>query len=169
MMVSRIAKALEALVEWAGRLCDYFVLAMVFVITVNVVLRYVFSFGWIWAQQLEWHFMFPITLIGMSYALKHGEHVRVDILYDRYPERWKEIVNVATGFAAIFVGLAMIYLALPYVAKSFAIMESSYERGGVPYRFVIKGLIPVGFGLLAVQGLAMILLNLLRLAGRTKP
>jgi TRAP-type C4-dicarboxylate transport system permease small subunit len=47
----------------------------------NVLLRYGFSLGWIWAQELEWHLLVPICLFGMSYALRHGEHVRVDILF----------------------------------------------------------------------------------------
>ena len=47
----------------------------------NVLLRYGFSLGSIWAQELEWHLMAPICLFGMSYALRHGEHVRVDVLF----------------------------------------------------------------------------------------
>ena len=46
----------------------------------NVLLRYVFNTGSVWSQELEWHLMAPICLFGMSYALRHGEHVRVDVL-----------------------------------------------------------------------------------------
>ena len=50
----------------------------------NVLLRYVFSIGSVWAQELEWHLMVPICLFGMSYALRHGEHVRVDVLFQYF-------------------------------------------------------------------------------------
>ena len=38
----------------------------------------------IWAQELEWHLLVPLTLVGMSYALRHGEHVRVDVLFANF-------------------------------------------------------------------------------------
>ena len=47
----------------------------------NVLLRYVFHTGSVWSQELEWHLMAPICLFGMSYALRHGEHVRVDVMF----------------------------------------------------------------------------------------
>ena len=47
----------------------------------NVLLRYGFNTGSVWSQELEWHLMSPICLFGMSYALRHGEHVRVDVLF----------------------------------------------------------------------------------------
>ena len=55
----------------------------------NVLLRYGFSLGWIWAQELEWHILVPICLFGMSYALLHGEHVRVDVLFQSFSPRTK--------------------------------------------------------------------------------
>ena len=47
----------------------------------NVLLRYIFHTGTVWSQELEWHLMAPICLFGMSYALRHGEHVRVDVVF----------------------------------------------------------------------------------------
>ena len=50
----------------------------------NVLLRYGFSIGSIWMQELEWHIMVPICLLGMSYALLKGEHVRVDVVFQYF-------------------------------------------------------------------------------------
>ncbi len=55
----------------------------------NVLLRYGFSIGSIWMQEFEWHIMVPICVFGMSYALLHGEHVRVDVLFQYFSPRNK--------------------------------------------------------------------------------
>ena len=54
---------------------------------VNVLLRYAFSIGSVWSQELEWHLLAPLVLFGMTYALQQGEHVRVDVFYARYSPR----------------------------------------------------------------------------------
>ena len=63
--------------------------ALALVMGANVLLRYGFSIGSIWMQELEWHIMVPICLFGMSYALLHGEHVRVDVLFQSFSPRNK--------------------------------------------------------------------------------
>ena len=63
----------------------------------NVLLRYGFSIGSIWMQELEWHIMVPICLFGMSYALLHGEHVRVDVVFQYFSPRNKHLVDVITA------------------------------------------------------------------------
>jgi TRAP-type mannitol/chloroaromatic compound transport system permease small subunit len=50
---------------------------MIALVATNVLLRYAFSFGSVWAQELEWHLLAPVILLGMSHALQRGEHVRV--------------------------------------------------------------------------------------------
>ena len=65
-----------------------------------MLLRYGFSIGSIWMQELEWHIMVPICLFGMSYALLHGEHVRVDVLFQYFSPRNKQLVDVITALSA---------------------------------------------------------------------
>jgi TRAP-type mannitol/chloroaromatic compound transport system permease small subunit len=98
--------------------------------------------------------MAPICLFGMSYALRHGEHVRVDVLYASFSERTKLLIEVISSLLAIAISIIVIWLSLRYVAYSWEIGESSANPGGIPARYLLKSLIPIGFALFLVQSVA---------------
>ena len=147
----RLEAALLIPVEWAGRLAAACGLVMVFVVAGNVLTRYGFNLSSVALQELEWHLVSPIALIGMSYAMQKGEHVRVDFLYARLPARWQAAVDLVTDFLVIGVAVTVVVLSLPYVQQSYGILEGSPDPGGLPYRWVLKAFIPLGFGLLGLQ------------------
>ena len=130
---------------------------MIGLVAVNVLLRYSLSFGSVWSQELEWHLLATIILLGMSYALQRGENVRVDVFYANFTPRAKFVVNLASGVLTLAIALLFIKLSASYVAQSWAIGETSADPGGIPYRWAVKGLIPLGFGLLALQTVGALL------------
>ena len=77
----RLADGIDDFIDFVGRITAWSSLALALVMGGNVILRYVLHTGSVWSQELEWHLMSPICLFGMSYALRHGEHVRVDVLF----------------------------------------------------------------------------------------
>ena len=158
-----VARAIDAAIDLIGRVAVWACLALVLVMAGNVLARYGFSAGTVWAQELEWHLMSPIALIGMSYALRHGEHVRVDVLYARYGKRAQAVIDLLAASLAIIVALLIIQVSLRYVGLSFAQNEGSANPGGIPFRWALKALIPIGFALFALQSLAMLLHALARL------
>ena len=83
----RIVHGIEWFIDWIGRGTSWICLAIVLVVANNVILRYLFKLGPVSLQELEWHLMSPIALIGMSYAMRHNDHVRVDIFFDRLAPR----------------------------------------------------------------------------------
>ena len=117
-------------------------------------LRYGFSLGWIWAQELEWHLLVPLTLIGMSYALRHGEHVRVDVLFVTFKDRTKLAINVISAVIAMIFSALVVWLSLAFVAQSWAIGEGSPNPGGMGALYLMKAMVPLGFALLFLQSLA---------------
>jgi TRAP-type mannitol/chloroaromatic compound transport system permease small subunit len=150
------ARRLGRLAEATGALAAIAVLALVLVMSGNVLLRYGFSAGSVWAQELEWHLMAPIALFGMVWALKRGEHVRVDVLYARFPERAKAIADILACLLGLVIAGAIVWLSQKYVGQSFANNEGSANPGGIPFRWALKALIPAGFLLLAIQYVAEI-------------
>ena len=74
----RLADGIDTFIDAIGRITAWSSFALAAVMGGNVLLRYAFHTGTVWSQELEWHLMAPICLFGMSYALRHGEHVRVD-------------------------------------------------------------------------------------------
>ena len=97
-----------------------------------MLLRYVFHTGSVWSQELEWHLMAPICLFGMSYAMLHGEHVRVDMLYASFSQRNKDLVEFITAPSLMAVSLIVIWLSIHYVMQSWNIGEGSANPGGIP-------------------------------------
>jgi TRAP-type mannitol/chloroaromatic compound transport system permease small subunit len=153
-IAAKATAAIDRGVDVVGSVFAWTSFALVLVMASNVLLRYVFAKGSVWAQELEWHLLVPICLIGMSFALRHGDHVRVDIFFARYPERLKLIIEVIGSLAFLAVALLIIWLSWRYVGQSFRQDEGSANPGGIPYRYMLKAFIPLGFGIFALQSLA---------------
>jgi len=150
-------KAIEGLIDRIGRVTLWVALAMIGLVALNVLLRYAFSFGSVWAQELEWHLLAALILLGMSYSLQRGENVRVDLFYAHYSPRTKFIVDVISIGLTFVVALIFIKLSLGYVGQSWSIDEGSPDPGGIPHRWFVKGLIPLGYVLLALQSVGAML------------
>lgn len=148
---------IERFTELTGRATSWLVLVIVVLMATNVLLRYLFSYGSVWAQELEWHLLAPLILFGMSYALLHGEHVRVDVLYANFPPRKKLYVDLLSAVLSVAISLVIIALSVKYVQQSWVIGEQSSDPGGLPYRWALKALIPLGFLFLTLQSLALAL------------
>jgi TRAP-type mannitol/chloroaromatic compound transport system permease small subunit len=150
----KLAGGIDAFVDLVGRATSWLALGLALVMGANVLLRYGFSLGFIWAQELEWHIMVPICLFGMSYALLHGEHVRVDVLYQSFSPRNKHAVDIVAAFLSIALCIIVIRLSLPYVYQSWSIGEGTANPGGIEYRYIVKSLIPIGFAILLLQSVS---------------
>jgi TRAP-type mannitol/chloroaromatic compound transport system permease small subunit len=163
------ARFLDIVVEHSGRLASWAGFALVCVMAFNVLLRYLFHTGSVAMQELEWHLMAPVSLLCIAYAIKHEGHVRVDILYGRFPPRVKQVLDVLACLAAVAFSAIIIRLSIGYVMQSYMIGETSPDPGGLPYRFILKSMIPLGFLLLLVQSLAATLRSLIPFFGGDIP
>ncbi len=146
---------IERFIDLTGRATSWLSLVIVLLMAVNVVLRYLFSYGSVWAQELEWHLLAPLILFGMSYALLHGEHVRVDVLYANFSERNKLRVDLFSALLCIVISLIIIWLSISYVQQAYVIDEKSSDPGGLTHRWLLKSLIPIGFVFLVLQSVAV--------------
>ena len=154
----RLAAALDAIAEHTGRLISWLTLAMVVATVAVVVLRYAFGQGLIWLQEsVNWMHSI-VFLLGAAYTLKSDEHVRVDVFYRGMSERRRAIVDL-TGTAVLLLPLCafLVIESWPYVAGSWRVAERSREAGGLPMLYLLKSVIPLMAGLLALQGFAVAL------------
>jgi TRAP-type mannitol/chloroaromatic compound transport system permease small subunit len=150
----RTASAIEALIDATGRLTLWLALAMIALVAVNVLLRYAMSLGSVWAQELEWHLLAAMIMLGIGHALQRGEDVRVDLFYARYGPRARWWVDLASLLLLLAMALLLFKLSLGYVAQSWVVDERSADPGGIPWRWAVKSLIPLGFGLVALHAVA---------------
>jgi TRAP-type mannitol/chloroaromatic compound transport system permease small subunit len=79
----------------------------------------------------------------------------VDIIYAQQSDRTKAVTNLIGGLLFLFpTCFLLIYSSIPFVVASVGVLEGSPDPGGLPGRFVLKAVIPVGFLLLALQGIS---------------
>jgi TRAP-type mannitol/chloroaromatic compound transport system permease small subunit len=150
----KLADGIDGFIDAVGRITAWSSFALALVMGGNVLLRYGFNTGSVWSQELEWHLMSPICLFGMSYALRHGEHVRVDVLFASFSQRNKYLVEIISAVLAMAISLIIIKLSWAYVMQSWSIGEGTANPGGISARYLLKALIPIGFALLFLQSLA---------------
>lgn len=148
--VARVERA----VDLVGRAASWLTLAIVVLMAAGVLLRYAFSIGSVWAQELEWHLLAPLVLFGMTYALLKGEHVRVDVFYARYTPRGQAAIDLLSALLAIAMAALVIRYSVQFVSQAYAIGEISSDPGGLTHRWLLKALIPLGFAVFAVQAAA---------------
>jgi len=151
-------KNIDKLTEYIGRFTALILVLLTLLVVYDALSRYLFHSGSIALQELEWHLFDFVILLGIAYALKEGSHVRVDIFYASFSPRTKAIVDI---FSQVFLVLPfsflVIYMGYDFVLQSFTQMEGSSDPGGLPYRFVVKGLMLLSFSLLILQSFSEIL------------
>lgn len=128
---------------------------LVLVILLQVVLRYGFGRGMVILEELQWHLYGLGIMIGASYALVTDSHIRVDIVQSRMSEKWKNrwelfgILFLLLPFAAV-----IFHQSLDFVYESFRVSERSDAPLGLPFRWIIKGVIPISFALLILAAIS---------------
>lgn len=153
-----IRTILDYISKTLGAFSAVLVVVLAFLILYNVISRYIFSSSVIYLQELEWHLFSIIFMLGLSYTLYSDAHVRVDIFYEKFSPIWQGIVNIL-GVLLFIVpfSLVILYTSIEPVMYAYEIKEGSPDPGGLPYRFIIKALIPLSFGLLILSSLAFII------------
>ena len=166
--MEQLAQRLQAFNNRIGRAVSWLTLVMVLVTFLVVVLRYVFNLGWIWLQESVTYMHALVFMLGAAYTLGEDEHVRVDILYNRFSERGRAWVNCLGILLLLvpFCGL-ILFTSWDYVASAWSVHEGSPQAGGLAGVYLLKTVILVMPVLLLLQGLAHFLQQLTILTRRT--
>ena len=165
-LLDALSTRIDRFSDGVGRAVSWLVLAMVLLVSYDVTMRYVFSSGSVALQELEWHLFSIIFLLGAAYTLEHDDHVRLDLFYSSrfmndYRRAWVNLIG--TLCFLIPFGVLIIVSSYPFVQQSYLHMESSPDPGGLPYRWLLKSCIPLGFALLIIQGISQALKSLRRI------
>ena len=167
--IKTITRWIDRLNEWVGSGVAWVTLGLVLVVFVDVVMRYILNKSFVFTQELEWHLFGFIFLIGAGYTLLHDGHVRVDIIYQRLGIKGRAWTNLLGVILFLIPGCIMVIsTSWQFAANSFSMMEGSPDPGGIPFRFIIKGCIPVGFTLLLLQGISLGLHSFMQIIGAEK-
>ena len=161
------ARAIDRLNEAIGVSVAWLALLTVLVEFTVVLMRYVFGVGSVKMQESIVYMHATVFMVAAGYTLLHNGHVRCDIFYAAAAPRRKALIDLIGVFIFLLPMCALIaWVASPYVAAAWAVREGSPEGSlGIPGVFLLKSIILVFAGLLALQGVALALHSVLRLAG----
>lgn len=164
------ARRIDHFSEWSGRVLYWFTLGMIGIGAFNAVARYLDRYTglglssnlWI---ELQWYLFSLVFLLGAAYTLKDDAHVRVDVLYTQLSRKGKAWVNLFGTVLFLMPFCAVIlWMSIPFVSNSWAILETSPDPGGLP-RYPIKTVIPLALVLLMVQGVSILIREVAVLRG----
>jgi TRAP-type mannitol/chloroaromatic compound transport system permease small subunit len=156
---------IDSLNNFLCRLVSGFTLLMVLITFLIVVLRYGFNLGWIAMQESVMYLHAMVFLLGAAHTLRVNEHVRVDIFYRRFSPKKQAKVDIFGGLLLLMpVNIFIFMVSFEYVMRSWRVMETSQEAGGMPAVFLLKTLILIFPLTMLLQGIAEVVRNVARLS-----
>jgi len=153
--MNRIADTIDSVSAFIGRGVAWLALVIVLLQFTLVVARYLFGIGSIWVTESVTYGHAALFLLASAWTLRSGGHVRVDVFYAHVSPRARALIDLlGTLLLLIPFAVALLWLSLPFAARSWAILERSPEASGLPLVFVLKSLLPIFALMLALQGIA---------------
>ncbi|MGA7665606.1 MAG: TRAP transporter small permease subunit [Pseudolabrys sp.] len=150
-----VADRIDRLTSALGRAAAWLALVVVLLQFALVVARYLFGLGSVWLTETVIYAHAALFMLAAAWTLQVGGHVRVDIFYADASAHTKALIDlVGALFLLLPFMVVLIWLSMPYAARSWSILEHSQEASGLPVVFVLKTLIPLFALLMALQGIA---------------
>ena len=143
--------------DWVASIAKWSIAAACAISAANAFVRYGFNFSSNAFLEIQWYLFAACVMFGTSQVLRVNEHVRVDILYNMYPTRGKVYVDIM-GLSLFLMPMCLliIWLIIPLVFDQFMTGERSANAGGL-IRWPVTATVPLGLGLLALQGFSEII------------
>ena len=160
------ARAIDALNERIGKASTWLILVVVVISAGNAVVRYVIDWSSNGLLEIQWYLFSAIFLLAAGYVLKRNEHIRIDIITGRFSARTQNWIDVF-GFLFFFLPFVVLvmYLSWPVFTLAWNSGETSANPGGL-VRWPVRLLLPIGFALLLLQGVAELIKRFAFLSGQ---
>lgn len=176
-MLTKFIRAINRLTDLMGAIASGLLILLVILMAFNVLARYAFNNSSLGLEELSWHFYSCVFLLGIPYALRHGAHVRVDLIFEKFPKRTQTIIDLlGTTLFLIPSSLIIIWAGWHFTAAAYqlgqqpdsvsaffsqlvssGIGEKSQDPGGLLNRWIIKGAIPISFVFLLLAAISLML------------
>jgi len=152
-----LTRIIDRISQVAGIVAASLVLLSCLVSAGNAISRYAFSASSNAWLEIQWYMFAGMVLLGAAETFRRNEHVRVDLLYGSVSHRTREWIDLLGGVVFLMpMCLIMIYFTWPVFVESWRLGEMSTNAGGL-IRWPVQLVLPVGFGLLTLQGLSEII------------
>ena len=146
---NKLADFIDAIIRKIGHFVMWTNIILIIVIILQVVLRYGFGQGLVVLEELQWHLYALGIMFGASYAMMMDSHIRVDIIHARLSQKWRTRWDLF-GIIVLLLPFAIMifHQSLDFVYESWRVNERSDAPLGLPWRWAIKGIIPITFAML---------------------
>jgi TRAP-type mannitol/chloroaromatic compound transport system permease small subunit len=153
----KLSRAIDYVNDRFGVIANWLVLLACLISAGNAASRYMFSLSSNAWLEVQWYMFAGMVLLGGPHTLKVNEHVRVDLVYSSVSERTRIWIDIVGGILFLLpICIILIYFTWPWFTESWRLGEMSSNAGGL-LRWPVKLMLPVGFALMALQGLSEII------------
>lgn len=162
----RVSDGLSRIVIGVGKLAAWLAIPIIVVILFDVITRRFLVLGSTKLQELQWHLHGILFLLCLGFAYLKDAHVRIELLRDRLDIRTRAWIEILGVLLCVFpyCGL-MLWYGYGFAERSFLQNEGSSALTGLPHRWIIKSVVPIGFAFLLLSGLSVMLRCLVFLFG----
>ena len=155
---NRVSWQLDRFVVAVGKLSSWLWIGVLVVVLANVFARFVLNAGSVALEELSWHLFGAAMMLTLAYAVVRDDHVRVDVLHEKFSPKAKAIIELA---GLVLLALPIVYLMIevlvPYAYKAFELSERSQAPSGLPHRFIFKSVLPLALMLVWVAMFSRVL------------
>src|SRR3990167_5313038 len=149
-----LSRLIDKITTWVGKLTMWLILATTLISAGNAIVRKIFNVSSNGLLEIQWYLFAAVFLMGAGYGFLKNSHVRIDFIATKLTARTRNWIDVV-GIIAVLLPFCMLSIVLswPLFTNALATGEMSQNAGGL-IRWPAYGLIPLGFSLLALQGLS---------------
>ncbi len=161
----KISNAIDGLNRFIGKHVIWLILASVVISAINAVIRKALNIGSNAFLEVQWYLFAGTFLLASAFTLLNGEHVKIDVIYSRFEKRTQTLIDVF-GFTFFLLPFcsAIIWFSVPFFLNGFYSGEMSSNAGGL-IRWPVYLMMPLGFGLLWLQGVSELIKRVAFLMG----
>ncbi len=164
-LLLKLSQLIDWLNERVGKGAFWLILVMTVISAGNAVVRFIFDYSSNGLLEIQWYLFATIFLLCAPYTLQKNEHVRIDVISGKFSARGQAVIDIiGTLFFLLPMVIMILWLSLPLIAESYKINEMSANAGGL-LRWPVKIMLPLGFALLALQGVSELIKRVAFLAG----
>lgn len=162
----KLSRAIDTLNEKCGRVFMVLVLITVLISAGNAIVRKLFHTSSNAFLEIQWYLFGALFLLCAGYTLLKNDHVRIDVIIGKLSKRMHAWIDIF-GTVCFLLPLCaiVIYYSWPQFMKAWISNETSADAGGL-IRWPVLLLVPVGFSLLALQGVSQIIKNYAYIKGK---
>ncbi|HLO64859.1 MAG TPA: TRAP transporter small permease subunit [Azonexus sp.] len=165
-LLLKLSQLIDRLNGYVAKGAFWLVLVMTIISSANAVVRFLFDYSSNGLLEIQWYLFAAVFLLCSPYTLQKNEHVRIDVLSGKLSPRGHAVIDIIGSlFFLLPMVVLILWLSLPLIAESIKINEMSANAGGL-IRWPVKILLPIGFTLLALQGISELIKRIAFLAGR---